>query len=158
LSIALSLASGSTPVIGIITAIWSGVISAFTGGSNFNIIGPTGALTSMLMAAVIATSDLHILPLIAIASSLVLFIITYFRLFVIVDFIPQSVIHGFTIGIALILSLSQLNSLFNITSLTASSNAAVNLYNSISFIISNISEINYASFLMFALSLFLLVT
>lgn len=42
LSISLAIAADATPVQGIITACWAGLISAITGGSHYNIVGPTG--------------------------------------------------------------------------------------------------------------------
>jgi SulP family sulfate permease len=42
LSISLAIAADATPVQGIITACWAGVVSAIAGGSHYNIVGPTG--------------------------------------------------------------------------------------------------------------------
>jgi SulP family sulfate permease len=48
LSVSLAVASGADPTMGIITAIWAGLIASIFGGSNFNIVGPTGALSGIL--------------------------------------------------------------------------------------------------------------
>jgi len=45
LSISLALAASAAPVMGIITAMWAGFATALFGGSQFNIQGPTGALS-----------------------------------------------------------------------------------------------------------------
>ncbi len=42
LSISLAIAADATPVQGIITACWAGLISAIFGGSHYNVVGPTG--------------------------------------------------------------------------------------------------------------------
>jgi hypothetical protein len=42
LSISLAIASGASPVQGIITAAWAGLTSAALGGSHYNVVGPTG--------------------------------------------------------------------------------------------------------------------
>ncbi len=42
LSISLAIAADATPVQGIITACWAGLVSAIAGGSHYNIVGPTG--------------------------------------------------------------------------------------------------------------------
>jgi len=42
------MASQSSPVSGIITAIIAGLIGAIFGGGNYNIIGPTGALSGVI--------------------------------------------------------------------------------------------------------------
>lgn len=36
--------------MGIITAVWAGTIAAILGGSYYNVLGPTGALSGMLAA------------------------------------------------------------------------------------------------------------
>ena len=48
LSISLAVASRVNPVQGIITAIWAGLVASLFGGSNYNIIGPTGALSGII--------------------------------------------------------------------------------------------------------------
>jgi SulP family sulfate permease len=53
LSIAISIASGAGPVPGIITGFWATIFASIFGGSKFNIIGPAGALTSLLFAATV---------------------------------------------------------------------------------------------------------
>ena len=50
LSVSLAVASNSTPTAGIITAIWAGLMTSLFGGSNYNIVGPTGALSGILAA------------------------------------------------------------------------------------------------------------
>ena len=53
-SISLAVSSQTSPVVGIITAIWAGIIAALFGGSRFNIVGPTGALSGILASYAIA--------------------------------------------------------------------------------------------------------
>ena len=50
LNIALSIASGAGPVPGIITGVWAGIVAAIFGGSNYNVIGTAGALSTILAA------------------------------------------------------------------------------------------------------------
>ena len=50
LSISLAIASGGSPMQGCTTAIFSGLVAGFVGGSPYNIFGPAGALTSILNA------------------------------------------------------------------------------------------------------------
>ena len=69
LSIALSIACGGTPVAGILTAFWAGSLSAFFGGSEFNITGTTGALAGVLQPAATLHSP-AILQWVAIWTSL----------------------------------------------------------------------------------------
>ena len=73
LAIALALGSGATPTQGIITAFWAGLLGAIFGSSNFNIIGPTGALSGVLIAYAI-THGAGSLPIIAIVAGFIIFL------------------------------------------------------------------------------------
>ena len=108
LSISLAVAAGATPLMGIITAIWAGLLAAIFGGSNFNIVGPTGALSGIL--AVFAISHgANSLPALAILSGIIIIISFIFHFEKYIILIPSSVIHGFTLGVAFIIGLNQLN-------------------------------------------------
>ena len=52
LCISLAIASGCSPECGVLSGIWAGLCTGFYGGSNFNIVGPTGALSGFLMICV----------------------------------------------------------------------------------------------------------
>jgi sulfate permease, SulP family len=125
LSLALAISSGATPSQGIITAVWAGCLGALFGGSSFNIIGPTGALSGIL----ISYSLIHgyqYLPIIAILSGLIILICYFLKLDRYIIFIPRSVINGFTIGIAFIIILSQLDNALGLSSTTKSANLLQN--------------------------------
>lgn len=113
LSVSLAVASGASPVVGIITAIWSGLVASVFGGSNYNIVGPTGALSGILATYAIANGA-EALPLLAITSGILILIawILKFERFLI--YVPGSTIQGFTLGVAFIIALNQLNSAFSI--------------------------------------------
>ncbi|MEI9966116.1 MAG: SulP family inorganic anion transporter [Candidatus Moraniibacteriota bacterium] len=53
LSVSLAVASNATPTLGILTAVWAGLVAAIFGGSKFNIVGPTGALSGVIAVFVI---------------------------------------------------------------------------------------------------------
>lgn len=108
LSVSLAIAGGATPLMGIITAVWAGLFAAILGGSNFNIVGPTGALSGLLLVFAI-NNGVDALPLLAIATGLVILAIWVLRLERYIVFIPASVLHGFTLGVAFIIGLNQLN-------------------------------------------------
>lgn len=108
LSISLAIASGTTPLAGIITAIWAGLIASLFAGSNFNIIGPTGALSGIL-ALFALTHGAQMLPMLAITAGIIILMAHALHLEEYLIFIPSSTIHGFTLGVACIIALSQLN-------------------------------------------------
>ncbi|KXS20664.1 hypothetical protein M427DRAFT_41367 [Gonapodya prolifera JEL478] len=110
LSLALSIAGGGVPAQGIVTAFWSGLFAALFGGSEWNIIGPTSALSGVLLNATFNYGGSSILPYIAIQTSMVVLLVWALGLAKYLMFIPSSVVHGFSLGVALIMILGQMDS------------------------------------------------
>lgn len=108
LSISLAIAAHATPMMGIVTAIWAGLVAAILGGSHFNIVGPTGALSGLL-ASYALLFGVESLPILAIISGAMILGIYALKLDRYIIFIPSSVMHGFTLGVAFIIALNQLN-------------------------------------------------
>ncbi len=117
LALALAITSGATPTQGIITAVWAGLLAAVLGSSNFNVVGPTGALAGILVSYAIV-HGYQLLPIVAILSGLIILAAWLLRLDKYIIFIPRSVVHGFTLGVAFIIGLGQLNNALGITHLT----------------------------------------
>ncbi len=108
LSLSLAIASGATPLMGIITSVWAGLIAAALGGSQFNVVGPAGALSGIL-ASFALTNDVSALPILAIVSGILIFAIYLLKWDRYLVFIPSSVMHGFTLGVGLTIALGQMN-------------------------------------------------
>ncbi len=108
LSISLAVASGASPVDGIITAIWAGLFASIFGGSNFNIVGPTGALSGILATYAIIHGPGQ-LSIIAVIAGVFILLAYFLKLERYLVFVPASAIHGFTLGVAIIIALNQLN-------------------------------------------------
>lgn len=107
LSVSLAVASNATPTMGIIAAIWAGFFAALFGGSHYNIVGPTGALSGLL-AAFALSHGAQSLPALAIVSGILILLAWRFRLEKYIRHIPEHTIQGFTIGVAIIISATQL--------------------------------------------------
>lgn len=119
LSIALSIASGAGPLPGLITGIWGTLIGSIFIGSNFNIVGAAGALTTVLFGATLAAPlDLGaaVLPLLALTTGIIIFIVWLLKLDRFLYYIPSSVMYGFAAGVAVLIAASQL---FDATGLSA---------------------------------------
>lgn len=116
LSVSLAVASHASPVMGIVTAVWAGLVASFFGGSNFNIVGPTGALSGILATYAIAHGQ-ESLAVLAIVSGVFILLAYFFHLERYLVFVPGSAIHGFTLGVAFIIGLNQLNFAFGLTGL-----------------------------------------
>ncbi len=130
LSISLAVASQVSPVQGIITAVWAGLIASMFAGSNFNIIGPTGALSGII-ASYVFTQRIESVSMLAIVSGVIILsaYILHFERYLI--FIPSSVIHGFTLGVAGIIALSQINFACGLYNLPTHNELIKNLWESV---------------------------
>jgi SulP family sulfate permease len=155
LSVSLAVASQATPVMGIITAIWAGIMAAFFGGSHFNIVGPTGALSGLL-AAYALTNGVLMLPMLAIVSGVFVLIAYAARLERFLVFVPASAIQGFTLGVAFIIGLNQLNFALGLSGLPPHPRFVENVLESLHHI-GGASFATVGVFLVFLLALFAFV-
>lgn len=151
LSISLAVASGVSPLIGIITAIWAGLIAAIFGGSNFNIIGPTGALSGIIAAYVISNGIIG-LPVLTVLVGVFIIASYLLRLERYLILIPSSVIHGFTLGVAFIIGLGQLNFALGLKNLATHELFFDNTLESLKHL-SNISWLSFGIFVVFLIGL-----
>lgn len=117
LSISLAVVSGVSPMVGIITAIWAGLVASLFGGSNYNIIGPTGALSGLIASYALAYGAQSV-SMLAIGAGIFILIAYWLHFEKYLIFIPASVIHGFTLGVACIILLSQLNAILGLSGLS----------------------------------------
>ncbi len=111
LSIALSIASGAGPLPGLIAGIWGTLIGSIFIGSNYNIIGAAGALTTVLFGAVLAAPlglGAAVLPLLALFTGAIIFVVWLVKLDRYLYYIPSSVMYGFAAGVAILIAAAQL--------------------------------------------------
>ncbi len=130
LSISLAVAADATPTMGVITAFWAGLLAAIFGGSNYNIVGPTGALSGIL-AAYALIHGVETLPLLAILAGVCILVAYIFKLERYIVFIPSSVVHGFTLGVAFIIGLNQLNFALGLSGLATHEKFIANVFESL---------------------------
>jgi len=108
LSISLGIASGTTPMRGVACAIFGGACAGIFGASDYNIVGPAGALSGMLMSYVAQWGE-DVLPWISIFSSVIIAVFWLLRLDTYMLLMPTSVFEGFTVAVAIIIGLNQIN-------------------------------------------------
>ena len=114
LSIAIAIASGAQPAKGLVTAIVAGFLISFLGGSRVQIGGPTGAFI-VVVFGIVAAHGYDGLVLATLMAGVILLIAAVLRAGNLIALIPEAVINGFTIGIAIIIATSQLKDLFGLT-------------------------------------------
>jgi len=113
LALAFGVASGASAAAGLVTAILAGIIMGFLGGAPYQISGPTGAMSAVLIVLV-SRYGLEGIWIAGLFSGLLLLIIGIMRLGRFIAFIPAPVISGFTSGIALIIFIGQIDNLLGI--------------------------------------------
>jgi len=122
LALAFGVASGATAAAGLVTAILAGLIIGGLSGAPYQISGPTGAMSAVL----IVLAQKYGLTGIWVAGTLsgvLLLAIGLLRLGRFIAFIPAPVISGFTSGIALIIAIGQIDNLLGAQTATADSAA-----------------------------------
>lgn len=106
LSIAIAIASGADPAKGLITAIIGGFMISLLGGSRVQIGGPTGAFI-VVVYGVVAKHGYDGLVLATLMAGAILVLAGLLRAGNLIAYVPEPVVNGFTIGIAIIIGASQ---------------------------------------------------
>lgn len=114
LSLAIAIASGAAPETGLVTAIIGGFLISFFGGSRVQIGGPTGAFI-VVVFSIIAEHGYDGLVLATFMAGFILLVAGYFRAGRLIAYVPEAVVSGFTIGIALVIASSQIPDLFGLS-------------------------------------------
>lgn len=115
LALAFGVSSGATAAAGLVTAIIGGVVISLLSGASFQISGPTGAMTAILVTLASKYGMQGIL-ISCFFAGVILVAAGLLKLGRIIYYIPSSVITGFTSGIAIIIALGQLDNFFGVTS------------------------------------------
>ncbi|WP_395683464.1 SulP family inorganic anion transporter [Dokdonella sp.] len=113
LSMALAIASGAPPAVGLHTAIVAGFLISALGGSRVQIGGPTAAFIPVVFG-VIANYGYDGLVMATLMAGAMLVIAGLLRLGTLVKYMPQPVITGFTAGIAVSIFSSQIKDLLGL--------------------------------------------
>ncbi|MFC0589778.1 SulP family inorganic anion transporter [Novosphingobium aquiterrae] len=113
LSIAIAIASGAPPATGLITAIVGGFLISLLGGSRVQIGGPTGAFI-VVVYGVIAGHGYDGLVLATLMAGVILLLAGLLRAGNLIAYVPEAVVNGFTIGIAVIIAASQFKDLLGL--------------------------------------------
>ena len=114
LAMGFAMASGLPPEMGIVGGAVAGLIGALFGGSKYQVYGPTAAFIPVILAITTkygGTPDApsyDFLIWCSLLSGGVLLAMGVGRLGRIVALVPNSIVVGFTIGIAIVIGLSQI--------------------------------------------------
>lgn len=115
LALAFGVSSGATAAAGLVTAIVAGIVIALLGGASYQVSGPTGAMSAVLLP-IVASYGLQGVFFACFAAGVLLLAAGLFRLGRLISFIPMPVVMGFTSGIAVIIAMGQIDNFFGTVS------------------------------------------
>ncbi|SFA81678.1 sulfate permease, SulP family [Pseudomonas sp. NFIX10] len=114
LAMALAIAVGVPPQNGLYTVLVAAPLIALTGGSRFNVSGPTAAFVVILLP-ITQQYGLGGLLLCTMLAGLILIALGLLRAGRLIQYIPYPVILGFTAGIGVVIATLQLKDLLGLT-------------------------------------------
>jgi SulP family sulfate permease len=113
LALAFGVASGASASAGLVTAILAGLIIGSLSGAPYQISGPTGAMSAVLILLV-QKYGLEGIWVAGLLSGIFMLVIGLLKLGRFIAFIPSAVITGFTSGIALIIFIGQIDNFLGV--------------------------------------------
>lgn len=111
LALAFGVSSGADAASGLITAIIAGIVIGLLSGASYQISGPTGAMSAILLTLSLEYGIEGVL-FAGFLSGAILIIAALLKVGKLVSYIPAPVITGFTSGIAIIIALGQIDNFF----------------------------------------------
>lgn len=106
LSLAIALASGVSPAVGLVTSIVAGIVAALFGGTPLAVTGPAAAM-AVLVASTVEKHGVGGLLFVTLGAGALQVLTGTFRLGRFISLVPIPVIAGFTAGIGAIILLGQ---------------------------------------------------
>src|SRR5262245_15260565 len=113
LAMALAIATGLKPEVGLFTGVVAGFLISALGGSRVQIGGPAGAFIAIL-APIVAVHGREGLVVCTLLAGLMLLAMGFAGMGALIKFIPYPVVTGFTSGIAIIILSTQINDFFGL--------------------------------------------
>lgn len=108
LCLGVAVASGVSELSGIVAGVVGGILVGALSGSQLSVSGPAAGLTAIVAAAVLKLPAIEAFFLAVVISGVMQIIMGAFKLGIIGDYIPNSVIKGMLAGIGIILIIKQL--------------------------------------------------
>ncbi|MEZ4861915.1 MAG: SulP family inorganic anion transporter [Caldilineaceae bacterium] len=113
LALAFGVASGATAAAGLVTAILSGLLIGALSGAPYQISGPTGAMSAILIL-ISQKYGLEAVWVAGVLSGAIILLIGLLRMGRFIAYIPAPVISGFTSGIAVIIFVGQIDNFLGV--------------------------------------------
>ncbi len=113
LAMGFAMASGLQPEQGIVGGAIAGLLGALFGGSKYQVYGPTAAFIPVI-GGMMVTYTHGTLVFVSMAASVLLIIMGLAKAGRVVALVPHSIIVGFTIGIAIVITFAQIQEVLGI--------------------------------------------
>jgi SulP family sulfate permease len=107
LALGFAVTTGMSAAAGLTTAIIAGFLAAVFGGSRYQVSGPTGAMTVVLIP-IVSKYGAKAIPALGLLAGVFVLIAAALRLGTVMNKVPWAVVEGFTVGIAIVIALQQL--------------------------------------------------
>jgi MFS superfamily sulfate permease-like transporter len=114
LAMGFAMASGLPPEMGIVGGAVAGLVGALFGGSKYQVYGPTAAFIPVILAITTKYEGSSFLIWCSLIAGVILMLMGVTRLGRLVARVPNSIVVGFTIGIATVIALSQVEQVFGL--------------------------------------------
>lgn len=108
LCLGIALASGAPLYAGLLSGIIGGIVAGSISKSNLAVSGPAAGLSTLVAATIISSGDYRVFLLSVIIAGLFQIILGLFKLGVIANYFPSSVIKGMLAAIGIILISKQI--------------------------------------------------
>lgn len=119
LGLAFAIASGATPIQGLLTSVIAGSLVAVFGGSRFQIAGAAAALIPVLAAISLKSiNGFQDVMIAGMMAGVLLIAMGWLRFGKLIEYIPYPVVLGFTSGIAISIIATQLNNVVGLVART----------------------------------------
>ena len=120
LGLAFAIASGATPIQGLLTSVVAGALVAVFGGSRFQIAGAAAALIPVLAAISLnAVNGFQDVMIAGMMAGVLLIVMGWLRFGKLIEYIPYPVVLGFTAGIAVSIIGTQINNMLGLVARSA---------------------------------------
>lgn len=140
LAMGFAMASGLPPAMGIVGGAVAGLIGALFGGSKYQVYGPTAAFIPVILAITQQYPGGAFLIWCGIGAGIILMFLGLGRAGRIVAMVPNAIVVGFTVGIAIVIAVSQLEQVFGLKA-----SLEYGLVNKVSGVIQHADEVNLAA-------------
>ncbi len=117
LALGFGLASGLGAGAGIVSAIIAGLLAAAFGGSRFQVSGPTGAMTAVLIP-IVHQFGIQATYAVGFIAGIFLVLASLARVGKYIHLLPDSLVEGLTAGIALVIVLQQVAFVFGVETIS----------------------------------------